>query len=235
LLLYADTGPTMVPVRGRDILRTTQDFYHLAEQANSVDRLKDDVEARSDDVLILHADAVVISLTLAGGMWAGGGVGYEVLYSPRFGWHSFIEGGGGFVTPGVSLMLEVGLAWNVRVPADYERWFVGVTGALPVDAGVLAGGSVFGSPDIVADIVNHGTVDHAFGFKVGGGIGSPGVSVLLQWYVEIDPSQLAPGDHPVRGPVHGMVRQARRGYIETTEEVVRYNPRTGAVTSRSQL
>jgi hypothetical protein len=169
--------------------RIAEEFLVIAENATSVDGFKSEVESKADgDLGFLGADVVVFSLSCAAGYWIGVGGGLEALYSPRFGWATFAQFGGGAVSPGAGCALEVGIIWDLKNPKDYTELFI--EGAITGGPGfigywpgmVSASGSI--TPGDVAELVTSGTASRPRGIKVGGGYGTPGIqgSALLEWY-----------------------------------------------------
>jgi hypothetical protein len=165
------------------------EFHSIAESASSLDQFKAQVEAKAASSLgLLGADAVVFSLSFAAGYWGGVGGGFEALYSPHFDWATFIQAGGGVISPGAGVALEVGIVWDVKNPKDYQGAFfeAAVTGGPGVIGPYPGMASISGTatPEDIADLVTKGTMSRPRGVKVGGGYGTPGVqgSVLFEWY-----------------------------------------------------
>lgn len=156
--------------------RAASQLHSMALAATSIDGFKSDVAAFAEGVVEpLGADAIVISLSgMAGSQYfIGGGFGVEFLYHLEHGWQAYLQAGGGFVTPGASGALEVGLIWGLEKPSNYTGWFIEAAGAY---AAGWTGGSISGS--ITPDLATGGV-------KGGYAVGAPGIGVLGEWYWQI--------------------------------------------------
>jgi len=87
--------------------------------------------------------------------------------------HRFWYGGILLGLPGAEVHANPGLVWNYSKPSDFEGFTWQASGALPVYGPVLGEGSVSWSTETAPR-----------GYEVGGGFGSPGVSVGLVGYIE---------------------------------------------------
>jgi len=125
------------------------------------------------DIIPGDATAVVFSLSGEGGYWVGGGAGVELIYIRDQGWNVYGQLGGGFVTPGGGVSLEVGIIWDLTDPGSYTGSFIELAGsATPVSiSGFFVPSSEIGS--------------QPRGIKFGYRIGSPGVSALYEYYLEL--------------------------------------------------
>jgi hypothetical protein len=151
--------------------RTARRFHRILATARSVDAFRTAVESAAASALdAIGADALVFSISGAAGYWAGAGGGFEAVYSPRFGWATYFQVGGGFSTPGASAAFEVGVIWNLHNPRDYRGSFIELAGSY----GHFSG-SAFISP----------SSSPSGGIKVGGSIGPPGVSLFYEYYWQL--------------------------------------------------
>jgi hypothetical protein len=122
------------------------------------------------DIIPGDATAVVFSLSGQAGKWVGGGGGFELVYIRDQGWHVYGQVGGGFVTPGGSVALEVGIIWDLTDPGSYTKSFIELAGS----ASFVSGSGFF--------VPSSEVVSQPRGVKFGFSIGSPGVSALFEWY-----------------------------------------------------
>jgi hypothetical protein len=183
----SDTAVAL-PSRG-DAERVAREFRRIALDANTMAEFQRTVEEKAgEDLGFLGADCVVFSLSTAFGCGFAAGLGFEALYSPRFGWATYFQAGLGLSTCGAGVALEVGLIWDLGDPGDYAGSFieVAVTGG-PGDIGYWPGmGSASGTvtPGDIANLATEGTLREPRGIKVGGGYGTPGaqVTALWEWY-----------------------------------------------------
>lgn len=161
-------------------------FHAMATSATSIAGFQTAVASAAATALgAIGADAVVFSISgSAGYMGAGVGTGYEMVYSPRFGWATYLQVGGGVSTPGGSVAFEVGVIWNLRNPRDYRGSFIELAGSYKHYSG-----SVFISP----------SSSPSGGIKVGGAIGSNGVSLLYEYYWQLSGISSAVPDIVHRG------------------------------------
>lgn len=159
---------------GNEAERAAERLQSIAESADSREEMKRDVAAYSEDhVEPLGADAVVVSLSGMGGYYAGGGGGLELVYHFEHGWHTFLQMGLGFASPGGSVALEVGLIWGLEDPRNYAGPFIEAGGAYAVG---WVGGGLSGAvtPDASTG-----------GVKGGYAAGTPGFGVLFEWYFHL--------------------------------------------------
>jgi hypothetical protein len=146
-------------------------YYKLIKSSKSKKQFKKAVEATAAGFLkVLGADALVFSISGAAGFWGAVGGGYEIVYSPRFGWATYFQLGAGLGTPGGSVALEVGVIWNLANPRDYKGSFIELAGSF---------GKFSGSVAISPSSSPTG------GVKVGGSIGSSGASLLYEYYWQL--------------------------------------------------
>jgi hypothetical protein len=176
----------------KEARRVAREFRTIALTADSVEGFTSKVEQKANgDLGVLGADCVVFSLSGLGGYIGAFGAGFEVLYSPRFGWATYFQAGPGLATPGAGAALEVGLIWDLGDPSNYTGSFIEVTGTVgPGAIGYWPGmGSASGSvtPADVANVATGEGFQEPRGIKVGGGYGTPGaqLSVLGEYYLKL--------------------------------------------------
>lgn len=172
-------------IRGEDIERRVRLIARIPLQSSSAVEFGRRAQAQAvSSRRFLGSDAVVYSLSGAGGFALGAGAGVELVCFSSGRWAAYLQGGGGFVTPGGAGAFEVGLVWNVPGPDDYTGWFSEVSGSF----GISGSGFVEPDPDNhllsasdLADLVN-GDFERPCGFKLGVAAGSPGGSLLWEYY-----------------------------------------------------
>jgi hypothetical protein len=169
-----------------DPQQAQREYRSIQQSFNDFQRI---VEGRFPRVIELsRADAVVFSVSIAGGTrMIGGGGGKELVYSPRFGWAEFEQSGIGFVSRGVGVAFECGLVWNMERPSDYRGVFISVGGYVPGVAPSirgLSGGAAF-TPGDFLNLLNEGQLREACSWKLGVGFGQgASISALIQFYWE---------------------------------------------------
>lgn len=108
------------------------------------------------------------------GYWVGAAGDIEFVYVSGKGWNLFTAGGGGLVSPGGEGHLYFGPIFNITDPCQYRGNFLTFSGntppALPYPG---IGGGIFGWPF---------GKDSPWGFKLGPVYGTPGFSLVWQWY-----------------------------------------------------